>query len=278
VTDAPPRPAGSARLLRYARAELVPLARNSAHGAAADQALVHYPTGAVYSFIPKNACSTLRYSFALANGCIAGPEDWVWIHPNNGTFRASLRELVTAPYTFTVLRCPYARLASVFLDKIVGRTPEFWGLYRRMADGLDPEETTFRDFVTALERPGELAANIHWRPQAELLVYERYDDVFALERFGDAVGRLAARGIAVADARALTGHGTGHLTAETGDFADTPLHALTEMRRAGRVPAHAALYDMGLIARVRALFEADMTLYQTLCGAGDMLFPPASAP
>jgi hypothetical protein len=266
---------GPARLLRHARAEPVALARNAAHGAAAAQALVHYPTGAVYSFIPKNACSTLRYTLALANGCIAGPEDWVWIHPNNATFRASLRELVTAPYTFTVLRCPFGRLASVFVDKIVGRTGEFWTLHRRMRDRLDPEESTFRDFVTALETPGELQANIHWRPQAELLVYEAYDDVFAFARFGAAGAALAARGIAVADARALTGHGTGHLAPETGDFADAPLHALASMKRAGRVPAPAALYDAGLIARVRALYADDISLYQTLCRAEDMLFDPA---
>lgn len=266
----------SGRLLRYARTQLVPLHLNTAHEAAAVQALVHYPTGAVYSFIPKNACSTLRMSFALANGCIAGPEDWVWIHPNNGTFRATLRELVTAPYTFVVLRCPFARLASVFLDKITGRYPDFWALHRRERDQLDPDETTFRDFVAAISEPGALEANIHWRPQVDFLVYESYDDVFALERFGDAVARLAQKGIAVADARALTGHGTGHLVTEEGAFADTPIHVLAEMKRQGRAPRHAALYDAALITQVRALYGGDITLYETCCRAEDMLFAPAS--
>lgn len=277
MTARPGDPVASARLLRHARSQLVPLARNGPHATAAAQALVHYPTGAVYSFIPKNACSTLRYSFALANGCIAGPEDWVWIHPNNATFKASLRELVTAPYTFVVLRCPYARLASVFLDKIVGRYPDFWGLHRLSGDQLDPETTTFRQFVGALAKYRALAKNIHWQPQSDFLVYERYDDVFALERFGAAVDTLAARGIAVADARPLTGHGTDHLTPETGAFADMPIHRLARMKRQGKVPAHDALYDEALVSRVQRLYADDIDLYARWCGPEDMLFPSAAA-
>lgn len=125
-------------LLRYARGEEVALSQNGAHGFAAQHALVHYTSGAVYSFIPKNACSTMRYSMAIANNCISGPEDWTWIHKNNGTFVATLPELVRAPYSFVILRCPHARLASVFLDKIVDRTPELWQLYRKMRDGFTP--------------------------------------------------------------------------------------------------------------------------------------------
>lgn len=271
---APGDPGVSPRLLRHARGQLVALAKNGPHNTAATQALVHYPTGAVYSFIPKNACSTLRYSLALANGCIAGPEDWAWIHPNNGTFRASLRELVTAPYTFVVLRCPYARLASVFLDKIVGRYPDFWGLHRLTGDTLDPEKTSFRQFVTTLGKYRALAKNIHWQPQSAFLVYETYDDVFALERFGAAVAALATRGIAVADARPLTKHGTSHLAQEDGEFADAPIHRLAAMKRQGKVPAHRALYDEALVARVARLYAEDIDLYARWCRAEDMLFPP----
>ncbi|WP_424976529.1 sulfotransferase family 2 domain-containing protein [Dinoroseobacter sp. S124A] len=269
-------PGASPRLLRHARGQLVTLSKNGPHVTAATQALVHYPTGAVYSFIPKNACSTLRYSLALANGCIAGPEDWAWIHPNNGTFRASLRELVTAPYTFVVLRCPYARLASVFLDKIVGRYPDFWGLHRITGDRLDPEKTTFRQFVTTLAKYKALTKNIHWQPQSDFLVYERYDDVFALEQFASAIETLAARGIAVADARPLTKHGTSHLTPEDGAFADAPIHRLASLKRQGKVPAHRALYDEALVARVARLYAEDIDLYARWCRAEDMLFLPAA--
>jgi hypothetical protein len=107
------------RRLRFPKRRHVALAKNAAHQFAARHALSIYGARAIYSFIPKNGCSTLRFSVACANGCIDGPSDIDWIHSNNLTFSATLHELVTAQYTFTVLRCPYSRLASVYLDKIV---------------------------------------------------------------------------------------------------------------------------------------------------------------
>jgi len=262
------------RLLRHARGDIAPLARNKAHRFAADHALAVYGSGAVYSFVPKNACSTLRLSLAIANGAIAGPQDWTWIHHNNATFRADLRDLARARFTFVVLRCPHARLASVFLDKIVGRRPEFWTLHRLHHDRPDPETLTFRDFVTLLETGKSLKADIHWRPQADFLVYEDYDAWIALEDFAAAVPLLTARaGLTIADARPLTGHGTDRLDSVSGDFADTPLWQLAEMRRAGRVPNHGALYDPGLAARVAALYQADMRIYAARFGRGGLLFP-----
>jgi hypothetical protein len=59
---------------------------------------------AIYSSIPKNACSTLRFSVALANGCVAEGADVNRIHENNETFKPTLAELVRANYAFVVLR------------------------------------------------------------------------------------------------------------------------------------------------------------------------------
>lgn len=262
-------------LLRYARSEDVPLSQNKAHSFAAHNALVHYPSGAVYSFIPKNACSTLRYSMAIANNCITGPEDWTWIHLNNGTFAATLPELVRAPFSFTVLRCPHARLASVFLDKIVDKTPELWQLYRLTRDGFDPDALTFRHFVTLLGEKTLLTANIHWRPQQDFLVYEQYSHVFALEQFREAAPVLQdAIGFTVQDARRLTGHGTDRVEMiREGMFADTPLVELAQMKRGGKLPAHGQLYDPALARRVADLYTGDMTIYAAHLDAQLLSFP-----
>ena len=262
-------------LLRYARTEDVPLPQNKAHAFAAHNALVHYPSGAIYSFIPKNACSTLRYSMAIGNNCIAGPEDWTWIHDNNGTFSATLPELVRAPFSFVVLRCPHARLASVFLDKIVDKTPELWRLHRLTRDGFDPDALTFRDFVALLDKEDLLKVNIHWRPQEDFLVYERYSHVFALERFREAVPILKEEiGFAVQDARALTGHGTDRVEMiREGCFADTPISELAQMKRGGSLPAHAQLYDAALARQVAALYAGDLTLYAAHLDAQLLSFP-----
>ncbi|WP_245624924.1 sulfotransferase family 2 domain-containing protein [Jannaschia seosinensis] len=265
-------------MLRHPRNAKTALEKNAAHRFAATQALVCYPTDTVYTFIPKNACSTLRLSLAAANGCVAGPEDWTWIHPNNRTFSATLRELLTARFTFVILRCPHARLASVFLDKIVSKTTEFWDLYRLENDGLDEFRTTFRRFVATIEKPKNLRANIHWRPQEEFLVYERYDAYFQMERFGDAVPQIEQQGgIALIDARPLTRHGTERFDLVSDlCYADTPLAELAEMKRQGKAPAHAALYDDRLAARVARIYAADLALYSGLFGTPDLLFPAAA--
>lgn len=62
------------RLLRHVPGTLTALGQNQLHKHAADFALTHFASRAVYSFIPKNACSTMRVSLAIANGCIAGSE------------------------------------------------------------------------------------------------------------------------------------------------------------------------------------------------------------
>ncbi|WP_238368363.1 sulfotransferase family 2 domain-containing protein [Mesobacterium pallidum] len=262
------------RLLRYARQSLKPLGQNAAHGFAARHALCVYPSGAVYSFIPKNACSTMRVSLAMANRCIDSLEDWTWIHNNNQTFCASLRELVTAPFTFTILRCPHARLASVFLDKLVGRRPEFWMLHGVTRDGIDPDMFTFREFVGLLEKKGILKFDLHWRPQVDFLVYEDYDLWVPLEQFGGSIKDIeAGAGMTIQDARKLTNHGTDGLSPVEGDFSDTPLYQLAEMRRAGQVPTHASLYDTTLADQVGRIYDRDGQLYRELFGPSDLLFP-----
>lgn len=262
------------RLLRYARTDNCQLAHNPPHGFAARQALVHYASGAVYSFIPKNGCTTLRYSLALANGAISGPGDFVWIHHNNPTFAASLRDLATAPYTFVILRCPYARLASAFLDKIVAKTAEAWTLRQLDNDRIELNDMTFRQFCELLRAPRLRNTNIHWRPQVDFLVYEDYDGWFRLEAFAEAVPEIEARsGMKIVDARGLAGHGTDRYVLETGaGFADMPVRELARLQEAGRCPAHAALYDPVLVGHVAQAYAADIELYRGRFGPEGLLF------
>lgn len=262
-------------LLRHPRHDLRQLSQNTAHRFAAAYALVHYASGAVYSFIPKNACSTMRYSLAHANNCIDGPEHWPWIHLNNGTFSATLPDLVRAPASYVILRCPHTRLSSVFLDKIVDKTPELWQLYRLTGDGFDPDALTFRDFVTLISDDSMLKANIHWRPQIDFLVYETYTRVFALEAFKTVPKILKKEiGLTIHDARALTGHGTDTVKlVKKGCFADMPLAELATMKRSGMLPAHVQLYDDDLAQQVAALYAEDMALYDTHLDRKQLTFP-----
>ncbi|MEM9011360.1 MAG: sulfotransferase family 2 domain-containing protein [Pseudomonadota bacterium] len=256
------------RLLRHTSSTREALAHNAAHQFAASHALLVFRTGAVYSFIPKNGCTTLRYSLALANGCIADAEDFSWVHKNNATFAANLREIACAPFSFVVLRDPLARLASVYLDKIVARRPQAWGLLDTMAEGTDPDTLTFRKFVEVLMQPYMLALDIHWRPQVDFLVYEHYDAVIRLEALSEAAPMLAERaGLELMDARALSGHGNDRYEAiAPGMYADLSPAEIRAMRAEGKTVALLDLYDAGLRRIVSRKYADDVALYEAMFG------------
>ncbi len=222
-----------------------------------------YRPAAVYSFIPKNACSTLRFSVALANGCIAGDADVNWIHENNQTFKPSLRELATANYAFVVLRDPFRRIASCFLDKIVDKRPEAWRFQAFTDYTVDLDKLTFRAFVDRL--PVMLRMNPHWRPQADFLIYQDYDDWFCVEDFGRAVETLASKiGFAVRDTRHLIGHSaSGHVSVDREvSYADMPVHEIADMKRRRELPAVEKMFDDKIIAAVRAAYADDFAIYE----------------
>jgi hypothetical protein len=267
------------RLLRHTQGTTETLSQNKAHQFASQHALVHYASGAVFSFIPKNACTSLRVSLAMANGTIASTDDWTWVHKNNATFSASLTDLARASVTAVILRCPFRRLASTFLDKIVSRSGELWTLHRRSRDMIDPDRFTFRDFVGWIGKPGLLRADIHWRPQSDFLVYDDYDHVFGMEGVADfALFFEAATGQPFVDARGFSGHTTSVFETLDGDcHADTPLIDLLMAKAEGRLPSAHALYDDELAGRVARLFADDIALHEGLLGRSALLFPNADS-
>lgn len=276
--DQTPASPQRSRLLRHTPGTVEPLAANGAHAFAARHALVHYRSGAVFSFIPKNACTSLRVSLAIANGAIADAGDWTWVHKNNATFSAGPADLARAPVTAVILRCPFRRLASTFLDKIVSRSSEFWTLYRLSRDQIDPDRLTFREFVDRIASHGFLRANIHWHPQFEFLVYDRYDRVFGMHQLpAFAAFFEETTGQPLIDSRGFAGNATSaYAPAEGGTHADTPLIDLACAKAEGRLPHPGDLFDPPLVARVREIYAEDLQLYSDLVGSEGLLFAPGN--
>ena len=134
---------------------------------------------------------------------------------------------------------------------------------------------TFREFVTNLK--SRLRENEHWRPQMDFLVYEHYDDYFCLEAFSEAVATLQQRiGLAIHDARNLTKHGTDQFVRLDCDelFADRPAHEIATLKRTGRIPRAAQLYDSSLVAEVRRMYRGDIAFYTKTINR-PLTFPPA---
>ncbi|MCB1378051.1 MAG: sulfotransferase family 2 domain-containing protein [Alphaproteobacteria bacterium] len=217
--------------------------------------------------IPKNACSTMRLSIALANGAIGDAEDWRWIHRNNKTFRPSLRELATVDYCFTFLRCPYSRLVSCFLDKIVSRRPDAWHFHELTGEIVDLPRLTFRRFCQEMMRPQIKHNNIHWRPQVDFLVYKTYDDLFSVEDFATASAALRDKiGLEIIDSRPMVRHDSSHykLLPASKSFADTEIWQIEAIMLNGMRPNPVSFYDDELRSVVALAFAEDLKLYRCL--------------
>jgi len=263
------------RFFRYSSYVYDTLSKNPKHSFAQRHALNLYKAKAIYSFIPKNACSTLRTTVAYTNGCIKNKADFNWIHANNQTFSATLAELASAEYTFTVLRCPFSRLVSVYLDKIVDRTEFAWvyvnNLHNRQ---ISIEDVTFDFFIKSLRNPMVKNGNIHWRPQLDFLVYEEYDDYFALENFSSLEQSLKQRiDVNVIDARALTQHGSDtYKKLSHSNFSHTPPLELLNYKAQGQLPTPKAMYNDELIDIVKQLYQDDIHLYRNVIGSETLMF------
>lgn len=74
-----------------------------------------FPSNSLYTVIPKNGCSSLRYSVAVANGCVAGPENLNWIHQNNRTFEPRSRIRLSQRLCFRRAALPVSASAQRLL-------------------------------------------------------------------------------------------------------------------------------------------------------------------
>ena len=254
------------RLLRNARLEHSKVSENKLYHFSSNHVLSIYPINAVCTFIPKNACSTLRFSIAIANGFIRDIKDVQWIHNNNGTFRASQREASLASYTFVVLRCPYTRIASCFLDKIVDEIIFF---NDEMGNKVN---FNFYEFLLEVKAQQPSEREQHWRNQSDFLHYEKYDDYFSLELFSEAIAFLDAQRFKVSDTRESIKHGLSSLKTVDGDFSKMKAVEIKKMKKEGFAPNYKSMFSEAEIDLVNDIYKDDINLYKSHFGENDLLF------
>ncbi len=264
------------RTFKYSTESYKNISRNHEFQFAANHALSLYQGNSIYSFIPKNACSTLRLSLAVHNGFVNNLEDFNWIHDNNDTFKASIQNLVLANYTFVILRCPFARLVSAYLDKIVRLTVNAWSIARANNHNIEPYKLTFYQFVKMMTKPRLRNSDIHWRAQTDFLVYDKYDDYFCLENFGQAIVTLKSKiGLEVIDARKFANHGNSHLNEIVTSQKSWDISALEllNLKVQGQRPTYVSFYSEELICDVKEAYKNDIQLYSELFGSSMLMFP-----
>lgn len=271
--------------LRYAKQAVEGLNQNERYVFARRYSLHLYPSNAVYTFIPKNACSTLRYSLAIANGYLDETSDPNWIHSNiNGgstLFKVNDYVLSTAPCTFVVLRCPYRRMVSAFLDKAVDMKMPAQRLCKTVWPGISSKEemikalrqmtfTTFIECVCSLPRE---KLDEHFRPQVDFLALENYTHWYSLEKFEEMESQLKSElQFELHDTRDRLRHDTHQYTKVMGDFSQESVENLKRLKNSKNSPDPLCLYNERTRQRVGDYFFKDIDLYCRLFVSSQMLF------
>jgi hypothetical protein len=255
------------RPLRNARLENSKLNENELYQFSLNHTLEIYDLDAVCTFIPKNACSALRYSIAVANGFIKDIKDINWIHHNNQSFIPSSKDASLAKYTFLVLRCPFTRVASCFLDKVVNQI----GVKFHDSNGNELS-INFHEFLSYIKSQDRNQRDQHWRNQSDFLHFETYDDYFSLELFDDAIRKLKDQGFEVHDTREQLMHDLKTFKKIDGDFSKTKDIEIKQMRKVGIVPRYSSMYGPEEIQLVKDIYKDDIDLYTHHFGKDNLLF------
>lgn len=254
------------RLLKNARLVNVPISQNDLYNFSSRYTLSIYPLDAICTFIPKNACSSLRYSISIANGFIKDLDDIKWIHSNNQTFIATQRELVRAKFTFVVLRCPFTRVASCFIDKFVGRKLKF------NDNSGNKISISFYDFLSIIKSQNQADRDEHWRNQSDFLHFDSYDKYFSLELFSNAIKTLADKGFKIHDVREVVRHDLSHYQKVEGDFSKMKDVDLKIMKDQGTIPSYKSMFGAEEISLINEIYADDLELYKSHFGDKELLF------
>ena len=214
---------------------------------------------------PKSACSTVKYTlwaaeFAAGRIDKAPPKKKKGIHGAADAIfrRADLATLATdlaATPRVTMVRNPYTRLLSCYLEKIAGSKPP-----KKIALldlGLDRNEPlSFATFVQIVARQDSRDMDAHWAPQAYLGQPRdlRYDIIGSLEAIDTDMDRiLVAAGLPPRPVESYIPHRTG----------------------AGKaIDKH---YTDDLIALVRTRYAEDFAAFGYSTDIGEALAPPDRA-
>ena len=132
--------------------------------------------GLIYLYNPKVACTTIQYSVWAAADAKTGVKTQR-IRPHRRDEGPFIRDIFRHPLfgspdlramtCFAVVRNPFLRILSGYLNKIVNRTP----VWRPFAEehGLDfdagQNQVSFTDFLRIIETDCDETLNVHFRPQ-----------------------------------------------------------------------------------------------------------------
>jgi len=242
------------------------LKANKDHDFAIKHTSIHYKSNSVCTWIPKNGCSNIRYSIAKENGTIAGVEEIEWIHRNNDCFNTSTKEALQADYTFIILRNPFKRLLSFFLDKLChSQKDQSEESYQRAHKAFNFNgDLNYSDFIDYIwENTDSIYNDEHARPQCDFLLYRSYDNYFALEEIKKANQEIFEKtGINLEDIRDKNSIFTSKGCERTQEITHmTKANEISQLLNQNKIPIPENMYTNEMIKKVSTLYLQDILLY-----------------
>ena len=252
--------------LLQTKGSLSHLQDNQAHAFAVKHTSIHYKSNSVCTWIPKNGCSNLRYSIAKENGAITDISEIEWIHRNNDCFNVSTKEALEASYTFVILRNPFKRLLSFFLDKLCHNQEDQSEMSYQHAQQVFKfdDQSSFSDFINYIWKNSDsIYKDEHTTPQCNFLLYRNYDSYFSLENFNDANRDIHEKtGIKLEDVREKNSIFTSKGCKQSNDI--THLTKASEIKNhldQNKIPITENMYTWDMIRKVSTLYLQDILVY-----------------
>lgn len=242
-----------------------------------------YSSNSIYTFIPKNASQTMRYSIDIENGIwdVDCQKQWTTKVSSNNVFSPTLQYQIRNNYAFVILRCPFSRLASAFLDQFI-RRPHIYithqhkeGILKRTLDPTFRNYVTFERFVKKIQSNWRFfTGNAHWSPQVQFLLYENYDDYFCIEEFSHVIKTLKEKiNLKVYDARKISKHGIDGLKKiSIPNSHKLNMKDIMAMKEIGEIIDPKSLFNEELYDITKNLYRNDINLYKNKVGEKNLMF------
>ena len=247
----------------------VEINNNDSHSIAKEKCLLHFASNSICTWIPKNGCSNLRFSIALANGFIDSKNDIGWIHNLHAPLIPTNKEILAADFSFVVLRNPFKRLLSFFLDKLCHTSldPKDTSYQTAQQTFQIDDNTSFMDFVDLIYSiPDLISLDQHTKTQCDYLIYNHYKKYYQFEKYDIFCKSILSEiGLNIIDTRNINTIYTTKCLKFSQDFkANMPIRKIRSLMEQGLKPVPDEIYTNDMVRKVGTIYFADIILYHNL--------------